>query len=408
MDSLFITVVSLPIANAGGDTATCTGVSLQLNGSGGNIPEWINSTSLSDPNIYNPIASPNSATNYILKVTDLFGCVNFDTILVDVFANVVADAGADIDTCANVPIPLQASGGVSYFWNDSINLNFNDIANPLAFPNDDIEFVVEVTDSNGCIGYDTLQISIFLANTSNDTVICSGDSFQPIIYGDLPSSISWSPTDGVSNPNIGNPSLSPNSSTSYLVNLSNTIGCVIVDTLNVEIPEIEATFDTVIEPGCEGIEITYYNTSDTELDFYWMFSDLDSSINNEVVKIFTFGSDYSGSLFVQDTNGCTESLTYSGDALTFDDYFTISDPNVFTPNGDNMNDEFIIEIPKKVEKCAELTIYNRWGQIQYFSTGNNLRWDGKNRVGGLAPPGSYFYTLKIQEKKFSGVLNLMR
>ena len=36
-----------------------------------------------------------------------------------------------------------------------------------------------------------------------------------------------------------------------------------------------------------------------------------------------------------------------------------------------MNDEFIIEIPEKVEKCVELTIYNRWGQIQYFSTGNN-------------------------------------
>ena len=408
MDSLFINVLSLPIANAGGDTATCTGVSLQLNGSGGNIPEWINSTSLSDPNIYNPIASPNSATNYILKVTDLFGCVNFDTILVDVFANVIADAGADIDTCANVPIPLQASGGVSYFWLDSLYINRPNVSNPLAFPNDDIEFVVEVTDSNGCIGYDTLQVSIFLANTSNDTVLCSGDSFQPIIYGDLPSSISWSPTDGVSNPNIGNPSLSPNSSTSYLVNLSNTIGCVIVDTLNVEIPEIEATFDTVIEPGCEGIEITYYNTSDTELDFYWMFSDLDSSINNEVIKIFTFGSDYSGSLFVQDTNGCTESLTYSGDALTFDDYFTISDPNIFTPNGDNMNDEFIIEIPEKVEKCAELTIYNRWGQIQYFSTGNNLKWDGRNNVGSETPAGTYFYTLSIKDKKFEGTLNLLR
>lgn len=408
MDSLFINVVSLPIANAGGDTATCSGVSLQLNGSGGNIPEWINNTSLSDPNIYNPIASPNSATNYILKVTDLFGCINFDTILVDVFANVVADAGADIDTCANVPIPLQASGGVSYFWLDSLYINRPNVSNPLAFPNDDIEFVVEVTDSNGCIGYDTLLVSIFLANTSNDTVICKGDSFQPIIYGDLPSSISWSPTVGVSNPNIGNPSLSPNSTTSYIVNLSNTIGCVLVDTLNVEIPEIEATFDTVIEPGCEGIEITYYNTSEIELDFYWMFSDLDSSINNEVVKIFTFGSDYSGTLFVQDTNGCTESLTYSGYALTFDDYFTISDPNVFTPNGDNMNDEFIIEIPEKVENCAELTIYNRWGQILYFSTGNNLKWDGRNNVGSETPAGTYFYTLSIKDKKFEGNLNLLR
>ena len=34
VDSLFINVLSLPIANAGGDTATCTGVSIQLSGSG--------------------------------------------------------------------------------------------------------------------------------------------------------------------------------------------------------------------------------------------------------------------------------------------------------------------------------------------------------------------------------------
>ena len=61
-----------------------------------------------------------------------------------------------------------------------------------------------------------------------------------------------------------------------------------------------------------------------------------------------------------------ESLTYMGYALTFDDYFTISDPNVFTPNGDNLNDEFIIKIPEKVEKCAELTIYNRWGTNTIF------------------------------------------
>ena len=47
----------------------------------------------------------------------------------------------------------------------------------------------------------------------------------------------------------------------------------------------------------------------------------------------------------------------------FDDYFTISEPNVFTPNGDGENDEFIIGIPHKVQPCAELTIYNRWGQI---------------------------------------------
>ena len=408
MDSLFITVVSLPIANAGGDTATCTGVSLQLNGSGGNIPEWINSTSLSDPNIYNPIASPNSATNYVLKVIDLFGCVNFDTILVDVFANVIADAGADIDTCANVPIPLQASGGVSYFWLDSLYINRPNVSNPLAFPNDDIEFVVEVTDSNGCIGYDTLQVSIFVAFVSNDTLICQGDNYQASVFGDISSAVTWSPTDGVSNPNIANPILSPEETTTYLVDINNSEGCTITDTLFIEVPVVEATFDTLINPGCNGLEVKYTNTSNPEFNFYWIFSDNDTSLNDYVIKEFYFGSDFYGTLFVQDTNGCLDSRSYGDSALNFDDYFTISDPNIFTPNGDNMNDEFIIEIPEKVEKCAELTIYNRWGQIQYFSTGNNLKWDGKNRVGGLAPPGSYFYTLKIQEKNFSGVLNLMR
>tara|TARA_B110000483_G_scaffold23610_1_gene27583 strand:- start:325 stop:1554 length:1230 start_codon:yes stop_codon:yes gene_type:complete len=409
MDSLFITVLSLPVADAGEDTATCLGISIQLNGSGGSIPEWINTITLSDSNIYNPISYPISSTNYILKVTDTFGCVDFDTILVDVFTNVMADAGPDIDTCANVPVLLQASGGVSYVWLDSLYINRPYVASPLAFPTDDIEFIVEVTDSNGCVDFDSVKVFIFIANTSNDTVICNGDYYQANIYGDSPSAVFWMPVDGVSNPNIGNPILSPSETTTYLVNIIDGARCVVIDTVKIEVPVVEATFDTVVEPGCNGIEVTYYNTSDQELDFYWIFSDSDSSSNNEIVKTFSFESDYFGSLFVKDTNGCLESLTYNGIELNFDDWLgEVRKPNVFTPNGDNMNDEFTIEIPEKVEKCAELTIYNRWGQIIYFSTGNNLKWDGKNSVGSETPTGTYFYTLTIKDQKFEGSLNLMR
>ena len=91
---------------------------------------------------------------------------------VDVFANAVANAGNDIDTCANVPVLLQASGGVSYLWYDSLYLNHNNNVNPLSFPEDDQSFIVQVTDSNGCIDIDTVQVFIFLANISSDTVIC--------------------------------------------------------------------------------------------------------------------------------------------------------------------------------------------------------------------------------------------
>ena len=128
---------------------------------------------------------------------------------VDVFANAVANAGNDIDTCANVPVLLQASGGVSYLWYDSIYLNHNNSANPLSFPEDDQSFIVQVTDSNGCIDIDTVQVFIFLANISSDTVICQGDNYQVDVFGDNPSSVSWTPSLGVSDPTIENPILSP-------------------------------------------------------------------------------------------------------------------------------------------------------------------------------------------------------
>ena len=407
-DSILITVLPLPNAFAGNDSSTCRAIPIQLNGSGGAICQWINSTSLSDTNICNPIANPNTITNYILKVTDLYGCVNYDTVIIDISPSAVANAGDDIDTCANVPILLQASGGVSYLWYDSLYLNHPDVANPIAFIDNDTSFVVQVTDSNGCVDTDTVKISIFLANTSNDTLICEGDSYQANIYGDTPSAVFWLPIDGVSNPNIGNPILSPSETTTYLVNFIDGARCVVIDTVKIEVPLIEATFDTTLTPKCKGIEVEYINTSDQELEFYWIFNNSDSAFEDEVIKIYTFNSEYIGTLFVNDSNGCISSLNNNGNALSFNDYFAITDPNVFSPNNDGQNDVFEIFIPDEIKECSELNIYNRWGQIQYFSSGYDLRWDGRNSSGSESPPGTYFYTLTVESNQFSGTLNLFR
>ena len=64
---------------------------------------------------------------------------------------------------------------------------------------------MEVTDSNGCVDTDTVQIFIFLANVSNDTVLCKGDSYQAAVFGDNPSTVNWTPTVGVSDPSIETP-----------------------------------------------------------------------------------------------------------------------------------------------------------------------------------------------------------
>ena len=101
-------------------------------------------------------------------------------------------------------------------------------------------------------------------------------------------------------------------------------------------------------------------------------------------------------------------MTNNGNALSFNDYFTITDPNVFSPNNDGQNDIFEIFMPDAIKECSELNIYNRWGQIQYFSSGYDLRWDGRNSSGSESPPGTYFYTLTVESNQFSGTLNLFR
>ena len=132
--------------------------------------------------------------------------------------------------------------------------------------------------------------------------------------------------------------------------------------------------------------------------------------NEEVEKVFDFSTNFSATLTVEDYLGCIKNLTIDGSSLTFDDYFNIYYPNVFTPNGDGENDEFIIEVPGRIYECTDLIVYNRWGQVQFISTGNNLKWDGRNSVGGELPNGPYFFTLTVNDGFFSksGTLYLFK
>ena len=408
IDSVNITVLPLPIVDAGEDSIICPGLSVQLSGSGGLSYQWLNPINLNNFLIANPIATPDTITTYILQATDLNGCINTDTAIIYLYEPANANAGFNLSICLDESVLLTASGGVSYNWEPSNFVNRPDTSIVLATPNDDMEFIVEVIDTNGCIDFDTIQVQVFIANSIGDTLICKGDSVQANIFGDPGVEFSWTPTNGVSDSSIFNPYLSPMNTTTYLLDITNASGCVITDTIMVVVPDPIASFDTTLQAGCNGVVVNYINTSNSDLNINWIFSNGESSILNEVEKEFTFNEDYIATLNVEDQYGCTNSVTVTGTSLTFDDYFSIYKPNVFTPNGDGENDEFIIDIPGKLYECTDLVIYNRWGQIQFMSTGNNIRWDGRNNVGQIAPNGTYFYTLTIKDKEYGGSLNLYR
>lgn len=78
-------------------------------------------------------------------------------------------------------------------------------------------------------------------------------------------------------------------------------------------------------------------------------------------------------------------------------------PNVFTPNGDNIND-FFIPIRQKYVKDVDMKIYDRWGLIMFETTDPNIRWDGKNKDSKQqCVDGVYYYVCIVHELHVDGI-----
>ena len=71
----------------------------------------------------------------------------------------------------------------------------------------------------------------------------------------------------------------------------------------------------------------------------------------------------------------------------------IQAPNVFTPNGDKVNDEFRVAYKSIISFQA--WVYNRWGRLVFHWTDPTKGWDG-NINGRPASPGAYFYVIKAK------------
>jgi gliding motility-associated-like protein len=81
---LKITVLVQNTVNAGPDVVLSQGQSITLNGLGSGTPLWLPVSGLDNPGIFNPVATPNVSTNYILTITDANLCISSDTVLVTV------------------------------------------------------------------------------------------------------------------------------------------------------------------------------------------------------------------------------------------------------------------------------------------------------------------------------------
>lgn len=71
-------------------------------------------------------------------------------------------------------------------------------------------------------------------------------------------------------------------------------------------------------------------------------------------------------------------------------------PTVITPNGDGKNDLFVVQNLEKIYTNCQMTIYNRYGNVVFESTGYTTPWDGTFK-GEKLPMGTYYFKLELND-----------
>lgn len=160
----FVTVFALPNAFAGVDQTICAGATAQLQASGGSGYQWIPTTGLSNPAIANPVATITNSTTYTVIVTSSQGCEASDAVQLTVTPQPqIAIQSEGTAICGTDTLSVTVSGASLYTWSPNLFISSNTGASVEVWPPADFSWTVTGTDLNGCVGTNTLEVSVWPA-----------------------------------------------------------------------------------------------------------------------------------------------------------------------------------------------------------------------------------------------------
>jgi gliding motility-associated-like protein len=341
---------------------------------------------LSDPSSFN---LGNVPGEYILIILSDDGCATQiqDTIIIGVNPVPVAVPSiVDNEICAGENLEFSSSGVFdSYEWSGPGGFTSND-QNPTienALVNGSGTYSLSVTE-NGCES-DPVNVPVIVnpvpqLNVSNDTIICLGQSVS--LFASGANELTWSP-------NITNgESFIPGASQTYQVT-GTSQGCsssteIIVTVLPMPIPGFTASTYFGYAP----LSVDFINNSASANSFVWDFGNgITNSLNDFSSQISNYEQPGFFYISLTASNGiCDSTILDSIEVIPYPE-MTIEVPNVFSPNGDDINEEYIVYVENGVLFKAE--ILNRWGLLMYTIDELNKGWDGLVN-GNPATEGTYF------------------
>ncbi len=292
---------------------------------------------------------------------------------------------SDFVMCPGGSIQLKAPEALSYLWSPSDGLSATDIQNPEATPQTTTTYFVRLEIS--CIEfiYDTVTIQVvgdsILFDLKNE-LACAGDTLlldATTVGGEY----TWSTQE-----------------TDPFISIYETGNYAVTVTVNDECEShdgIEATFVTLPEALAESPvtlcpdQMILFDVTVPDASYLWQDGSTD--------PIYEASS--TGQYQVSIDHFCGEqvlSTTVTVEPSCRDLYI----PNVFSPNNDGLNDQFILFDAGDITEIISLKIFNRYGGLVYAV--NNFQsletdkfWDGRFK-GKIVPTGVYVYLVEVEFK----------
>lgn len=362
------------------------------------------SGSSTDPNPTHIFTMAGTYSIQLLAVNS-YGCKDSTVQQIEILPAPIADFSAT-EECQGVQNTFtnlsQANGTTisDYYW-DFQDQNVSAAENPvhLYFSADSFNVSLVVTSTDGC--RDTAENWVYVwpnpvpvITPQGPTSFCDGETVDLMVNQD-DNTVFWSTTESTE-------TITVDSLGNYDVLLVSPHGCegrTEIDIVVWELPTLTVSNDTLVSLGNEvplSVEgATFYDWSPPDfLDDPGI--DQPESDPQSTITYTVTGTD---------DNGCVNTAEMTITVVADYDLYPV---NLFTPNGDGVNEIFYVKNLDLYDDCT-LRVYNRWGNEVYTASPYLNDWDGTFN-GTALPEATYYYIIDCdgREGRFDGTVSILR
>lgn len=297
--------------------------------------------------------------------------------------------------CTGTSTTLTASGADSFLWNTGASDATIAVTQSGTY---------SVSASNTC-GTSTASVEVFFSNAP--VISISGTPYLcPVAEFTVSGADTYLWSTGSTSAQV-----SFDAQGSYSVVATNACGSI-TEVVEVLPSPVTAAFQASTLQGFAPLSVIFSNQSQpATASAFWSFGDGVSSSAFSPEHQFMQPGVYDV-LLTASVDGCSATATTTITVLAEEvGEVGIRVPNVFSPNGDGVND--VLELFTSGITSLDMAIYNRWGQLIARLERVNQVWDGRTLAGERVPEGTYYYELNAvgvngQRYPLRGSITLLR